>query len=226
MTVKAPSPELSRRLVAASEEILRPGRDLRLEDVAGLVGSARATLYYYFSSRDDLVAFLLNEHVTAASEAIAAAAPPGEPPAERLRLAVTALVGFLGTQPGVCAGLLSFAGAAGQLRPVMAAKDALLAAPFEEILSAGVRAGAFSPGEPADAANAILGAAMIATLARWDRGKDSTAADFQEALTGQIIRGVLPSSAAISPPSSATWPEGVAGRTDWQERNDTVPRPG
>lgn len=200
--MKTPSAELSRRLVTASEEILRPGRDLRLEDIAGLIGSARATLYYYFSSRDDLVAFLLNEHVTAASEAIAAAAPPGEPPAERLRLAVTALVGFLGTQPGVCAGLLSFAGAAGQLKPMMAVKDALLAAPFEEILSAGSRDGAFSLGDPADAANAILGAAMIATLARWDRGKDSTAADFQEALASQIIRGLLPGSATASPPPS------------------------
>jgi TetR/AcrR family transcriptional regulator len=191
VTMKAPSPELSRRLVAASEEILRPGRDLRLEDVAGLVGSARATLYYYFSSRDDLVAFLLNEHVTAASEAIAQAAPAGEPPAERLRLAVSALVGFLGRQPGVCAGLLSFAGAAGQLGSVMAVKDAMLAAPFEEILSAGTQSGAFSAGDPADAANAILGAAMIATLGRWDRGQDSTAADFQEALASQITRGVL-----------------------------------
>jgi TetR/AcrR family transcriptional regulator len=194
VTVKAPSPELSRRLVAASEEILRPGGDLRLEDVAGLIGSARATLYYYFSSRDDLVAFLLKEHVTAASEAITAAAPPGDPPAERLQRAVTALVGFLGTHPGVCAGLLSFAGAAGQLGPMMAAKDAMIAAPFEEILSAGTRAGVFSAGDPADAANAILGAVMIAVLARWDRGKDSTAADFKQALTGQIIRGVLPGS--------------------------------
>jgi hypothetical protein len=56
----------------------------------------------------------------------------------------------------------------------------------------GIRAGQFSAGEPEDAANAILGAAMIATLARWDRGADSTGPAFQQALTDQIVRGVLP----------------------------------
>jgi hypothetical protein len=46
--------------------------------------------------------------------------------------------------------------------------------------------------DPDDAANAILGAAMIATLARWDRGDDSTSLAYQQALTDQIVRGVLP----------------------------------
>ena len=78
--VKSPPAELARRLVGASAEILRPGRELRLEDVAALVGSARATLYYYFSGRDDLIGFLLQEHVTAASAAIDAAVKPDEPP--------------------------------------------------------------------------------------------------------------------------------------------------
>ena len=53
-------------------------------------------------------------------------------------------------------------------------------------------AGQLSAGEPADAANAILGAVMIATLARWDRSDDSTSPAFQQALTDQVIRGVLP----------------------------------
>jgi TetR/AcrR family transcriptional regulator len=190
--VKSPPRDLARRLADASEEILRPGRDLRLEDIAAMVGSARATLYYYFSGREDLIAFLLTEHVTTASEAITAAARPGRPPALRLRAAVSALVAFLGDRPGVCAGLLSFADAAGQLRSVMAAKDAALAAPIADILREGIQAGQLSAGEPGDAANAILGAAMIATLSRWDRGGDSTSPVFQQALTDQIVRGVLP----------------------------------
>jgi AcrR family transcriptional regulator len=190
--VRSPPRDLARRLADASEEILRPGRDLRLEDIAAIVGSARATLYYYFSGREDLIAFLLAEHVTAASEAVTAAARPGQPPAERLRAAVTALVAFLGAKPGVCAGLLSFAGTADQLRSIMAAKDAALAEPVAGILREGIQAGQLSAGDPADAANAILGAVMIATLARWDRGDDSTSPAFQQALTDQVVRGVLP----------------------------------
>jgi TetR/AcrR family transcriptional regulator len=190
--VKAPPRDLARRLAQASEEILRPGGDLRLEDIAAMIGSARATLYYYFSGREDLVAFLLAEHVAAASAAITEAASTGQPPAARLRAAVAALVAFLGGRPGVCAGLLSFAGAAGQLRSALAAKDAALAAPLAGLLSEGIEAGQLTAGDPADAANAILGAAMIATLSRWDRGDDSTSPAFHQALTEQIMRGVLP----------------------------------
>jgi TetR/AcrR family transcriptional regulator len=188
--VKSPPAELARRLVGASEEILRPGRELRLEDVAALIGSARATLYYYFSGRDDLIGFLLQEHVTAASAAIETAMTAGQAPTARLRAAVTALTGFLGREPGVCAGLLSFAGASDGLGPVLAAKDALLVTPLREILADGAAAGELSAGDPADAANAILGAIMIATLGRWNRGQDSTAPAFQQALTDQIVRGV------------------------------------
>ena len=189
--VKSPPAELARRLVGVSEEILRPGRELRLEDVAALVGSARATLYYYFSGRDDLIGFLLREHVTAASAAIEAAVTAGQPPGARLRAAVTALTGFLGREPGVCAGLLSFAGGSDGLGPVLAAKDALLVTPLREILVDGAAAGELSAGDPVDAANAILGAIMIATLGRWNRGGDSTAPEFQQALTDQVVRGVL-----------------------------------
>lgn len=189
--VKSPPAELSRRLVGVSAEILRPGRELRLEDIAALVGSARATLYYYFSGRDDLIGFLLQEHVTAASAVIAEAAAPDQPPAARLRAAVTALTGFLGREPGVCAGLLSFAGASDGLGPVLAAKDALLVTPLREILSDGAAAGELAIGDPADAANAILGAIMIATLGRWTRGGDSTEPAFQQALADQAVRGVV-----------------------------------
>src|ERR1700745_2169146 len=122
--MRRPPSKLVQRLVSASEEVLRPDPALRLEDIATLIGSARATLYYHFSGRDDLVAFLLEEHLRVAAETIELAVTPPRPPVVQLRFAITALVGFLGGQPGVCAGLLSFAGATGRLGTLMAAKDA------------------------------------------------------------------------------------------------------
>ncbi|MEA2593461.1 MAG: hypothetical protein QOD62_3292, partial [Actinomycetota bacterium] len=114
--MRRPSPKLVQRLVSASEEVLRPDQALRLEDIASLIGSARATLYYHFSGRDDLVAFLLEEQLRAAAETIERAVATAQPPpVVQLRSAITALAGFLGGQPGVCAGLLSFAGATGRL---------------------------------------------------------------------------------------------------------------
>jgi len=70
VAMRRPPPKLVQRLVSASEEVLRPDPALRLEDIAALIGSARATLYYHFSGRDDLVAFLLEENLRVAAEAV------------------------------------------------------------------------------------------------------------------------------------------------------------
>src|SRR5260370_41413375 len=82
--MRRPPPKLVQRLVSASEEVLRPDQAPRLEDIATLIGSARATPYYHFSARGDLIAFLLAEHLRAAAETIdlpvTAAQPP--PPAQ------------------------------------------------------------------------------------------------------------------------------------------------
>jgi AcrR family transcriptional regulator len=189
--MRRPPPKLVQRLVSASEEVLRPDQALRLEDIAALIGSARATLYYHFSGRDDLVAFLLEEHLRAAAETIELAVTTARPPpVVQLRSAITALAGFLGGQPGVCAGLLSFAGATGRLGTLMAAKDAALAAPLRKLLDEGAATGQFTISDSRDAANAILGAALIATLTRWEDGRDTQDPEFQQALTDQLIRSV------------------------------------
>jgi len=43
--MRRPPSKLVERLVSVSEEVLRPDPALRLEDIAALIGSARATLY-------------------------------------------------------------------------------------------------------------------------------------------------------------------------------------
>src|ERR1700738_4071073 len=142
--MRRPPSKLVQRLVSASEEVLRPDPALRLEDIATLIGSARATLYYHFSGRDDLVAFLLEEHLRGAAETIELAVTPTGSPVVQLRSAITALVGFLGGHPGVCAGLLSFAGATGRLGTLMAAKDAKLGTPLQKLLDEGAATDQFA----------------------------------------------------------------------------------
>src|SRR5258707_4252503 len=93
--MRRPPPKLVQRLVSASEEELRPDQALRLEDIATLIGSARATLYYHFFGRDDLVAFLLEEHLRAAAESIEIAVSTTPPPVGQLCSAITALAGIL-----------------------------------------------------------------------------------------------------------------------------------
>jgi TetR/AcrR family transcriptional regulator len=188
--MRRPPSKLVERLVSVSEEVLRPDPALRLEDIATLIGSARATLYYHFSGRDDLVAFLLEENLRVAAETVELAVTTPRPPVVQLRSAITALVGFLGGQPGVCAGLLSFAGATGRLGTLMAAKDAKLATPLRKLLDEGAATDQFTFSDSRDAANAILGAALIVMLTRWEDGRDTQDPEFQQALTDQLVRSV------------------------------------
>ena len=70
--MKAPPAELAERLWDASDEILKPGVDMRIDDLAALVGVPRATLYYYFSGKDDVFEFLLAQKLQRGTASIAA----------------------------------------------------------------------------------------------------------------------------------------------------------
>jgi TetR/AcrR family transcriptional regulator len=189
--VKTPSPELAERLLAISEQALHSDPALRLEDIARLVGTSRAALYYYFSGRDDLLSFLLTTHARHGAEAIQAAIDPDDPPPVRLRAMLSAMIEYLGGHPGTCAGLLSALGATGQMGEVLRANDTWIAAPLRDLLLEGRASGAFAVHDIGDAANAVLGAILLAVLGRTMAGADPTDRRFRQQLTEQIIRGLL-----------------------------------
>ena len=72
----------------------------------------------------------------------------------------------------------------------MAAKDTALAVPLRKLLDEGAATGQFTISDSRDAANAILGAALIATLTRWEDGRDTQDPKFQQALADQLVRSV------------------------------------
>ncbi|GAA1782021.1 hypothetical protein GCM10009682_00350 [Luedemannella flava] len=102
-----------------------------------------------------------------------------------------ALVEFLGHHPGMCAGLLGALGGAGRLREVLTANDAWIAGPLREVLIEGRATREFAVADAADAANAILGAMLLAVLGRSMTGADTTDAAFRRRVTEQLVRGVL-----------------------------------
>lgn len=189
--MKSPPDDLAERLLEVSEHVLHTDPPPRLEDVARLVGASRATLYYYFSGRDDLLAFLLTAHTRHGAQAVQAAVNPDEEPAHRLRAMVAALAEYLGQHPGTCAGLLGALGGSGRMGEVLEANDLRIAGPLRELLAEGRKAGAFAVDDPGDAANAILGAVLLAVLGRSMTGADAADARFRRHLVDQIVQGVL-----------------------------------
>jgi TetR/AcrR family transcriptional regulator len=188
--VKTPPAELARQLVDVSDQILRADPALRLEDIAQMVGASRATMYYYFSGRDDLLSFLLVTHAKNGAQAVRDRVDAGLPPSDRLQLMIRTLVEFLGRCPGMCSGLLGALGGSGRLRDVLAANETWIAGPLREVLIEGRATGVFAVENVPDATNAMLGSMLLAVLGRSMSGEDTTDPTFHEQVTRHVTRAV------------------------------------
>lgn len=189
--MKHPPTDLARRLLDVSEEVLRGDPPPRLEDVARMVGASRATLYYYFAGRDDLLAFLLTAHAEEGARVVQAALDPDSRPEQRLRAMLIAMAGYLGRRPGVCVGLLGALGATGRMSEVLQANDIWIAGPLRELIIEAGAAGASTVRDAGTAADAILGALLLAVLGRSATGADPADPEFGGSLVEQVLHGVL-----------------------------------
>lgn len=187
--MRVPPPELVDRLLEQTEAVLTDDA-VRLEDVARTVGTSRARLYYYFAGQDDLRAFLVQRHLEEGAAVLADATDPSNPAPDRLRAVVVAAATFLAGRPGVCAGMLGGAGSSGALGGTLEATDEVIAAPLRALVADGVRDGSLHAPDPAAAADAVLGAVLLAVLGRWQRGDDGDAARFAAALADQVVAGL------------------------------------
>jgi hypothetical protein len=98
---------------------------------------------------------------------------------------VTALIGYLGEQPGICAGLLGAAAAVGRMNEALQANDHWIAGPLRDLLRE------LHVADPVDAANAAIGAMLFAVLGRSTARGDPNDRRFQRRLADQIVRGVV-----------------------------------
>src|SRR5271163_2448214 len=76
--------QIAERLFAAAELFAERGlNDTKIEEIAAATGIAKATLYYYFAGKEDILAFLLEDGLRDVAEDVATivhsdgpAAPP------------------------------------------------------------------------------------------------------------------------------------------------------
>jgi len=172
----------------ASADILRLGKDPNFDEVSEKTGVARATLYYYFAGRADLHAFLLTTHLEEGATLFRSV--DGDDPVQHLQKVLEAMVEFLASRPGVCAGLLSALGSGTQMEEVMRANEEIVAAPLRNVLERGESEGVFVFDDAHDTANAFTGAILSAVLGRAIAGRPLDEPTFPRRLAGQLITGV------------------------------------
>jgi len=194
--VKQPPADLAERLWQVSDRFLALGSDLKIDDLAELTGVPRATIYYYFSGRDDVMSFLLAEKVERASVIVAEAASGPGTAADRLTRVFRAMLQQMADHPALCTRLLCWmtSAAAGQL--VIEAQGSLMA-PVRALFVEGQATGEFAEIDPVDATTSVVGALSMVAMHHTVRG------DFDpDAVADSLIPRLLYGLRSDGPPGA------------------------
>ena len=152
---------LAAKLTAAAGSFASAFEDVRMDDIAKASGIPRATLYYHFAGKDDVLAFLLRSMLEDLRASVAAAADINADTKARLAAVVRAQLAHLGANPATAQLLLTNLGKAGRLPAIAAGVDEGFHAPVRRILSDGVRAGALVDLDVELTATALFGAVTV-----------------------------------------------------------------
>jgi AcrR family transcriptional regulator len=155
---------MAERLDAAARVFADQGFDqTRIEDLAEATGIPRATLYYYFAGKEDILAWLLRRMLVDMAEVVAVASSGVAPACDRLAAVVRAKIDVMARHPATCRALLADLGRAGRIPEISAAIQAAFHHPVRRLLTEGEADGSLRPvGDPETTASAVYGAITTA----------------------------------------------------------------
>ncbi|MEW6476589.1 MAG: TetR/AcrR family transcriptional regulator [Actinomycetota bacterium] len=191
------------RLRQAAGPIAERGLDqTKIDDLAAASGIPRATLYYYFAGKEEILAFLLRDLLSAMADAVTRAAAGAGTAQQRLRAVISAQLQVMAAHPHSCRALLAELGRAGRMPAIAHAIGEAFHQPVLRLLHDGAQDHSLRTlPDPAVAARTIFGAVVASGLA------DLLAADSLDVsqLTGRVTELILDGVAA-DPASSRRLP--------------------
>ena len=183
--------DLAEKLLAASDQFSGTGLDISIDDVAQMADVPRATLYYYFAGKDDLVAFYLNDKFARIGDAVEKAATGEGSVQDRLQAALNAVLHALAEHPVVCVELPTAVKQSGDFQDVMMAADRVVLTPIRELLEEGRASGELDVADPHTTAIALMGAlnmvGMMQVVATGSIDAEGTA----PTLVPELINGLV-----------------------------------
>ena len=158
--------ELTTKLMdAADASSIGIGIDMSIDDLAKTSEVPRATLYYYFSGKEDLVQFYVGEMMRRSNEAVAVAIARGGTPSERLEGVMRAMLKTFADYPRICVEMSASIKFLQNYGPVMAEIERGAVAPIVAVMGEGNDSGEFDIADPIAAALTIMGGLhMVATM--------------------------------------------------------------
>jgi TetR/AcrR family transcriptional regulator len=184
--------DLADKLYSASDRFLAQGQDVRIDQVAETVDVPRATLYYYFSGKDDLVTFLMNEKLDRVAGAVEKARAGEGEPVDRFEQALTAVTREFASNPAICLNMATAMSRMEDMAEMMLAADRAVMAPLRELLIEARVLGQVDIPDIDLALSSLIGGINMAVLQRHTMGGELDLETLPAALVSQLLNGIRP----------------------------------
>jgi TetR/AcrR family transcriptional regulator len=181
------------KVLAAAELFAEHGLDAtKMEDVAAATGVPKATLYYYFEGKEDILAFLFGEILDEVARAVDEALGVEGTAADRLRAAIVAHLRVFAEFPAASRALQFDLGRAARIPLIDERIEAAYRGPVRRLLEAGAADGSLRPVEhPRLVAVAILGAVTTVGINAITPGRGRRPIEeIADDVIGFVLRGV------------------------------------
>jgi len=190
--MKRPPDDLVEKLLAVSDQLTGTDLNVSVDDIAKMANVPRATLYYYFAGKEDLLSFFLSDKLHRVSVAIDKAVAGEGTVVERLENTLVAIMGAMMDHPAICTEMPGAIKEAAKYSEVMNEAEKVILAPISELLIEGKANGQLAMTDVNTTAIALMGAVnMVAMFQLVQTGTIDMEAT-KSALIPQLIQSVLP----------------------------------
>jgi len=180
------------KVMEAAELFACRGLDAtKMEDLAAATGVPKATLYYHFEGKEDILAFLFGEILDEVARRIDEAARHDGDAAQRLHAVIAAHLGVFEDFPAASRALQFDLGRAARLPQVDERIESAFRAPVRHLLEEGAADGSLRPVEhPRLVAVALLGAVTTVGINAVSAGDPRPMQDIADDVVDVVLRGL------------------------------------
>ena len=189
--MKQPPEDLVEKLLDASSQFGGTGLDISMDDVAQAADVPRATLYYYFSGRDDLINFYLTHKLDTMATVMEKAVAAEGTVLERLELLIRGTLTAMAAQPALCTELPeALRRARSNYSEVALKAEVVMRQPMRTLLVEGKANGELAISDVELTIDAVMGAVGQVSLIRLQMDGDLDADTVADALIPLILNGL------------------------------------
>lgn len=188
--MKAIPDDLAAKLDDVGDQFLARGSAGRLDELATEIGVPRATLYYYFSGKDDLVTYFMRDKMKRVAHRIQQAKATDAPAIDRFAAALRGTAHELAGKPALCMNLMVAMGRMDAMAELMTASDHTIMSPLRELL---IEARAQNDLDIPDidlTIAAIMGGIYMAVLQRYAQASHVDPDEIADTIVAQAIHGL------------------------------------